>query len=65
MSIDWFSIEVLAQRLLEWVTPGSPVERARHALACEHLEDLRRFDEQMRASKQRLATVDEEIDVGG
>jgi transposase len=44
-----------AQRLLESVTPGSPVERARHALACEHLEDLRRFDAQMRVSKKRLA----------
>ena len=29
-----------AQRLLESVTPASAVERARHALACEHLEDL-------------------------
>jgi transposase len=46
-----------AQRLLESVTPTSPVERARHALACEHLEDLRRFDEQMRTSKQRLAAA--------
>jgi transposase len=46
-----------AQRLLESVTPESPVERARHALACEHLEDLRRFDEQMRASKKRLAAA--------
>jgi transposase len=46
-----------AQRMLESVTPGSPVERARHALACEHLEDLRRFDEQMRASKKRLAVA--------
>ena len=31
--------------------PTSPVERARHAFACEHLEDLRRFDEQIRASR--------------
>jgi transposase len=46
-----------AQRLLDSVTPGSPVEQARHALACEHLEDLRRFDEQMRASKKRLAAA--------
>jgi transposase len=46
-----------AQRLLESVTPTSPVERARHALACEHLEDLRRLDEQMRASKKRLAVA--------
>ena len=46
-----------AQRMLASVTPASPVERARHALACEHLEDLRRFDEQMRASKRRLAAA--------
>jgi transposase len=31
------------------------VEVARHALALEHLDDLRRFDDQMRASKQRIA----------
>jgi hypothetical protein len=37
------------------VKPGSPVEVARHALALEHLDDLRRFDDQMRASKQRIA----------
>jgi transposase len=43
-----------AQRLLESVTATTPVERARHAVALEHLEDLRRFDEQLRASKQRL-----------
>jgi transposase len=43
-----------AQRLLESVTPTTPVERARHAVAVEHLEDLRRFDDQLRASKQRL-----------
>jgi transposase len=43
-----------AQRLLEAVTPTTPVERARHAVALEHLEDLRRFDDQLRASKQRL-----------
>ncbi len=46
-----------AQRMLESVTPATPVERARRALACEHLEDLRRFEEQMRASKKRLATA--------
>ena len=48
-----------AQRLLETVKPAGPVERARHALALEHLEDLRRLDEQMKASKQRIiAAVD-------
>ena len=35
----------------------NPVERARHAFALEHLEDLRRFDEQMRASKKRIAAA--------
>jgi transposase len=33
----------------------SPVEVARPALALEHLDDLRRFDDQMRASKARIA----------
>ena len=37
------------------VTPAGPVEAIRHALALEHLEDLRRIDEQMRASKRRIA----------
>ena len=46
-----------AARLLSTVDPVSPVERARHGLALEHLEDLRRFDEQMRASKRRIAVA--------
>src|SRR5215207_97233 len=46
-----------AERLLAAVTPTMPVERARHDLAVEHLEDLRRFDDQLRASKKRLASV--------
>ena len=46
-----------AERLLATVEPVSPVERARHGLALEHLEDLRRFDEQMRASKTRIAAA--------
>jgi transposase len=46
-----------AARLLATVDPVRPVERARHALALEHLEDLRRFDEQMRASKRRIAAA--------
>ena len=41
--------------LLAEVTPTDPVEATRHELAVEHLEDLRRIDEQMRASKRRLA----------
>jgi transposase len=44
-----------AERLLASVDPMSTVERARHAVAVEHLEDLRRFDDQLRASKKRLA----------
>jgi transposase len=44
-----------AERLLAGVQPVTPVEVARHALALEHLDDLRRFDDQMRASKPRIA----------
>jgi transposase len=43
-----------AQRLLRNVKPAGPVEGARHALALEHLDDLRRLDEQLKASKQRI-----------
>jgi transposase len=46
---------VKAQRLLDGVDPQTPVEVARHALALEHLEDLRRLDTQMRVSKRRIA----------
>jgi len=44
-----------AAALLADLTPTGPVEATRHELAFEHLEDLRRIDEQMRASKRRLA----------
>jgi transposase len=44
-----------AAALLASVTPAGPVEATRHALALEHLEDLRRLDEQMRASKRRIS----------
>ena len=44
-----------AEALLSTVTPTDPVAATRHALALEHLEDLRRSDEQMRASKRRIA----------
>jgi len=44
-----------AQRMLAGVKPQSPVEVARHALALEHLDDLRRLDAQMRVSKARIA----------
>jgi transposase len=46
---------VRAEQLLGTVTPTNPVEAARVALATEHIEDLRRFDAQMRASKARIA----------
>jgi Transposase len=52
------SKEITANRaaaLLATVTPANTVEETRHALASEHLEDLRRLDEQMRTSKRRLA----------
>jgi transposase len=44
-----------AEQTLAGVKPHSPVEAARHALALEHLDDLRRLDAQMRVSKQRIA----------
>jgi transposase len=44
-----------AQRLLNSVHPTKPIESARHALALERLDDLRRLDEQMRQSKRRIA----------
>jgi transposase len=44
-----------AERMLAGVKPASPVEAARHALALEHLDDLRRVDAQMRVSKARIA----------
>ena len=45
-----------AQRLLDAVTPATPIETARLALALEHLDDLRRLDAQMRDSKARIKT---------
>src|SRR6266498_4079118 len=44
-----------AKRTLDAVKPQSPVEMARHTLAREHLDDLRRLDAQMRTSKARIA----------
>jgi transposase len=44
-----------AERMLAGVKPHNPVEVARHALALEHLDDLRRLDGQMRVSKARIA----------
>jgi transposase len=43
-----------AQKLLDRVAPTDPVAQVRHDLACEHLDDLRHLDSQMRASKRRL-----------
>lgn len=43
-----------AQRVLDTITPRSPIEAARHAVALEHLDDLRRLDDQMRDSKKRI-----------
>jgi transposase len=44
-----------AERLLAGVKPTGAVEVARHALALEYLDDLRRLDDQMRTSKKRIA----------
>jgi transposase len=43
-----------AQRLLGSFTPSTPVERTRHQLAHEHVEDLRHLDTQLRASRRRV-----------
>jgi transposase len=43
-----------AARMLAGVTPTNPVEATRQGVALEHLEDLRRLDEQMKASKRRI-----------
>ena len=44
-----------AQRLLDRVVPTDPVACTRSDLALEHLEDLRRIDEQLRALHRRMA----------
>lgn len=43
-----------AERLLGSITPSSPMEAARHAVALEHLEDLRRVDAQLAESRKRI-----------
>jgi hypothetical protein len=43
-----------AQALLDRIEPGHLVAQIRHDLACEHLDDLRRLDTQMRTSRRRL-----------
>lgn len=44
-----------AEELLEKMTLTDPVAAARHAMATDHLEDLRRLDAQIKASKARIA----------
>jgi transposase len=44
-----------AEGLLAELDPQTPVERVRYELACDHVEDLRHLDAQMRASKARVA----------
>jgi transposase len=46
-----------AERLLDGLAPETSVEQVRHQLACDHVDDLRRIDAQMRASKQRIAAA--------
>jgi transposase len=46
-----------AARILEEVTPSGPVGTARHELACQFLEDLRRLDTQLRDTKKKLAAA--------
>jgi transposase len=43
-----------AERLLASIRPASPMEVARHAVALEHLEDLRRLDAQLAESRKRI-----------
>jgi transposase len=43
-----------AALLLESIVPTDPVEATRHALALEHLEDLRRLDSQLRDLHRRM-----------
>jgi transposase len=46
-----------AAQLLAAITPRTPVETARHAIALEHLDDLRRLDEQLRDSRTRITAA--------
>jgi hypothetical protein len=43
-----------AQRLLDTLTATTPVERTRHQLAQDHVEDLRHLDAQLRVSRRRV-----------
>jgi len=46
-----------ALELLERVEPAGAVARERHRLACELLDDIARYDEQRKASQQRIKTA--------
>ena len=46
-----------AARILAAVTPRTVVEATRHTVALEHLDDLRRLDDQLRDSKQRITVA--------
>ncbi len=43
------------ERMLAAIEPTGPVQTTRHAVALEHLEELRRLDVQMHDSKRRIA----------
>ena len=43
-----------AERLLATITPTTPTQATRHAVALEHLEDLRRVDAQLAESRKRI-----------
>jgi transposase len=51
-----------AQRLLDTLTPTTPVERTRHQLALDHVEDLRHLDTQLRISRR---CVEEAVTASG
>lgn len=46
-----------AERMLAGVDARTPVEIARRDVALEHLEDLRRLDEQLKASRRRITAA--------
>jgi hypothetical protein len=47
-----------AQQLLDQVQPATPMEAMRLEIAYEHLDDLRRLDDQLAASRKRLTAID-------
>ena len=46
-----------ATRLLDELEPAGAVAAARHAVACELVADLRRLDDQLRETKQRITAA--------